>query len=251
MSLRFYSLPPRQIQYPYLLVNMWHWRELEKRKFEHAILDSGVEVFKTRKHLKDYPPSFLQRYSQRAEIVNHKFEGKVWVTIPDYCDDITPGRFGDNVEKTLRNIQEFITIEGVEWLPVLQCRFLNVFSFYEACERTRALIGDYPRIAIGTVCKTRRHSFIVECCEIARKFFPKSWIHAFGLTLDVLPKVKDYINSFDSLACYFPRTSFKEWSAKTGLKPFPNVSPTSRSKVAEIFFNAYLERLKQIVEVAV
>jgi hypothetical protein len=212
-------------------------------------LDSGVEVFKTRKNLKDYPPSFLQRYSQRAEIVSHRFKGKVWVTIPDYCDDFNPGQFGDNVEKTLRNIQDFITVDGVEWLPVLQSRFLNVLSFYEACERTRVLIGDYPRIAIGTVCKTRKHRFIVECCRIARKFFPKSWIHAFGLTLDVLPKVKSYINSFDSLACYYPRKSFKEWSAETGLKPFPNVAPTTaRSKVAEVFFNAYLERLKEILE---
>jgi hypothetical protein len=227
---------------------MWHWKELEKRKFEHSILDSGVEIFKTRKHLKDYPPEFLKRYNQRAEIISHRFKGKIWVTIPDYCDDINPGMFGDNVEKTFRNIEEFIKNERVEWLPVLQSRFLNIFTFYEACDRMKRLLGDYPRVAIGTVCKTRKHSFIVECCKITRKFFPKSWIHAFGLTLDVLPKVKKYINSFDSLACYYPRTTFKEWSAKTGLKPFPNISPMSHSKVAELFFNAYLERLKEILQ---
>lgn len=244
---RFYSLPPRNVQYPYLLVNMHNWKELWKRSFEHAILDCGVEIFKKHKNLKDYPKSFLWRYTQRAEIVSNKFHGKVWVTIPDYPDDICPGMFGDNIERTLRNIEEFIKYEGVEWLPVLQTQYLNLLRFYEACNRLHSLIGDYPRVAIGTVCKTRRHSFIVECCRIARKVFPESWIHGFGLTLDVLPKVAKYINSFDSLACYFPRTSFKEWSAATGLKPFPNVSPnSSRSEVARFFFEAYLKRLEEI-----
>jgi hypothetical protein len=246
-QIRFYSLPPRHIYYPYLLANIWNWKELDRRQFEHAILDSGVEVFRVRKWLKDYPPSLLLRYSQKAEIVTHKFKDKVWVTIPDYPDDLSPGQFGNNVEKTLQNIERFISIDGVEWLPVLQSRYLNLLSFYEACERTRKLIGNYPRIAIGTVCKTRKHAFIIECCRIARKFFPKSWIHAFGLTLDVLPRVKFFINSFDSLACYYPRKSFKEWSKETGLKPFPNQSSMTKAKVSEIFFKAYLERLRQIL----
>jgi hypothetical protein len=248
--MRFYSLPPPQVEYPYLLVNMGNWRTLGRRRFKHAILDSGVEIFRSRRWLRDYPMEVLWRYRQRAEILSHRYGGRIWVTIPDYPDDLNPGQFGDNVERTLRNIERFISVEGVEWLPVLQSRYLNLLSFYEACDRTRRLIGGYPRVAIGTVCKTRRHGFIVECCRVARRFFPKSWIHAFGLTLDVLPKVKDYIDSFDSLACYYPRRSFREWSAETGLKPFPNVSPiSSRSKVSEIFFNAYLERLKRIVEI--
>jgi len=247
--MRFYTLPPRHIEWPYLLVNMRIWKELWRRKFKHAILDSGVEVFKHNPHLKDYPKSFLFRYAQRAEIVSRRFEGKVWVTIPDYPDDLNPGQFGDNVEKTLQNVEEFISIDGVDWLPVIQARYLDVFSFYESCHRLRKLVGDYPRVAIGTVCKTRRHKFIVECCKVARKFFPKSWIHAFGLTLDVLPKVAGLIDSFDSLACYFPRLSFKEWSAKTGLRPFPNANPMSRTKQNEFFFYSYLKRLKEIVEV--
>lgn len=142
--MRFYTLPPRTVEWPYLLVNMRIWKELWRRKFKHAILDSGVEVFKTRPHLKDYPKSLLFRYAQRAEIVSKRFEGRVWVTIPDYPDDITPGRFGDNVDKTLKNIEEFITIDGVEWLPVIQCRYLNLLSFYESCHKMRKLIAVYP-----------------------------------------------------------------------------------------------------------
>jgi len=246
--MRWYSLPPRSLPYPFLLVNMRHWKELRKRKFQHAILDSGVEIFKD-KQLRDYPKSFLFRYAQKAEIVSKLNPGKVWVTIPDYPDDFNPGQFGDNIKKTLRNIEEFISIDGIEWLPVIQCRYLNIFSFYESCQRLHSLIGNYPRIAIGTVCKTRRLKFISQSCMIARKFFPKSWIHAFGLTLTALPKVAHLIDSFDSLACYFPRLSFKEWCEKTGQRPFPNASPYGDSESSRFFFFCFLERLAEIVEV--
>lgn len=90
-------------------------------------------------------------------------------------------------------------------MPVLQSRYLDKLSFLESAQKLRELIGDYPQIAIGTVCKCRNLDFIEYCCKVARRFFPHSWIHAFGLTLSALPKVKQYINSFDSMAWTFPR----------------------------------------------
>ena len=244
--MRFYSLPPRHVDYPFLLVTMHHKDELHKRNFKHVILDSGVEIFKNRKQLRDYPQSFLHRYAQSAQIVSHQNKGRVWVVVPDYCDDLNRGQFGDNVTKTLENIKEYIGINGVEWMPVIQSKYFNRFSFIESCQRLHDVIGDYPRIAIGTVCKVRNLKFIIYCCQTARKFFPKSWIHAFGLTLLAIPKVKEYLNSWDSLACYFPRTKFKDWCKQTGLKPFPNASPFSNSERAEFFFNAYIKRIKDI-----
>jgi hypothetical protein len=223
-----------------------NWGTIKKRIFKHAILDSGVEIF-LKKHIDDYPENVLWNVRQKSEILSHKYKGKIWVTIPDYPDDFNPGQFGDNITKTLENIEKFITIDGVDWLPVIQCRYLNILSFYESCDKTRKLIGNYPQIAIGTVCKTRKHWFITECYKIARRFFPNSWIHAFGLTLDALPKISNYINSFDNLACYYPRKSFTEWFRDTGLKPFPNTSKTfSASESRKIFFDAYIERLQSI-----
>ena len=249
--IRFYTLPPRSIEYPFLLVNIRNWKELRKRRFKHAILDSGVEIFKSNPNLKDYPKSVLWRYSQKAEIVSRLYPGKVWVTIPDYPDDLNPGQFGDNIEKTLRNIEEFISIDGVEWLPVIQSRYLDIFSFYESCQKLRDLIGDYPRIAIGTVCKTRKLSFIEKCCSIARKFFPNSWIHAFGLTLRALPKVKDYIDSFDSLVPGDCGGGRKIWWWKYGVIPygyFDKINKQNRPYIKIKFFYSYLKRLTQIVE---
>jgi hypothetical protein len=60
--LRFYTFPPSGVQYPYLLVNPRNYRVLFERRFKHAILDCGVELFKHNPSLKDYPRGFLERW---------------------------------------------------------------------------------------------------------------------------------------------------------------------------------------------
>jgi len=84
--------------------------------------------------------------------------------------------------------------------------------------------------AVGTVCKTNDLGFIEYCYQIARRFFPHSWIHAFGLTLSALPKVSRYINSWDSMAWTFPR------------KPGHSCK-NSRERVR--YFIEYLERVNE------
>jgi hypothetical protein len=117
------------------------------------------------------------------------------------------------------------------WLPVIQSRYLNRFSFLESAKKLYDLIGDYPQIAIGTVCKCRKLDFIIYCCRVARKIFPKSWIHAFGLTLTALPKVAHLIDSYDSLAWTFPRT--RGHSCKT-------------LKERTEYFNLYINKTKEV-----
>ena len=209
-------------------------------------MDPGISIFKK---LSEYPSLFLQRWLSIARWTHDRTHGKTWITIPDYPDDENPGLTGDNVGRTLNNIKWFIKKDdSLPWLAVLQAKYLNPFSFFESCERTKELLGDFPRIGIGTVCKTRKLDFIEYCCKVARTFFPTSSIHAFGLTLSAIPRVKDIINSFDSLACNFPRQQFAEWSRTTGLKPFPNARPIS--KKVEPWFDAYVERLSKLLEVA-
>jgi hypothetical protein len=253
--MRFYTMPPAGIEYPYLLVNPRNYRELFRHRFRHAILDCGVEAFKHDPSLRDYPKSFLASWRGRARQLSEIFGERLWIVIPDYMDDYHPGQFGDNVEKTLRNIENFIAADGVNWLPVIQSRYLNRFSFMEACQRTREVIGDYPRVAVGTVCKTNNLGFIEYCCRVARRFFPGSWIHAFGLTLKALPRVVGSIMSWDSLVPECGRTKWRYWlldSFDSSAYTFPRQphrsscgSLTERQK----FFYAYLERLRRIVEV--
>ena len=159
---------------------------------------------------------------------------RIWVTIPDYPDDINPGKFGDNVKKTVENIEEFISIDGVNWLISLQSRYLNIFTFTEAIQAVKDRVGDYPRIAIGTVCKTNKLSFITKSCKLARKHFPHSHLHAFGLTLTALPKLVSVLDSFDSTAWTFPR------------KPGRGMCSTKEERIE--YFYEYLKRIKELVE---
>lgn len=231
---RFYTLPPEEIYYPWLLVNRKNYRVLFKRAFEHAIIDSGIMDF-AKKEVTDYPQSFLNTWSWKAEQLQLIWKDKIWFVIPDYCDDYNPGQFGDNVSKTLENISLYLNEKpNINWLPVIQSRYLNKFSFLESAKNLHGLIGDYPRVAVGTVCKCRKLDFIIYCLKVARKTFKKSWIHVFGLTLHALPKVARLIDSFDSMAWTFPRESGGH-SCKN-----------KRERLQ--YFHAYMEKVKPFLE---
>ena len=204
-KIRFYTLPPRGVEWPYLLVNCRNYRELFRRRFEHAILDTGVELFFNRLRLKGYPEWFLTMWKGLAKRLSKLFEGKLWVVIPDVPSDYHPSDWADgsNVELTLKNVEDFITVDGVDWVVVIQSRFDDLLSYYSSLKRTKEIVGDYPRVAIGTACKTRNLRFIIEVCKATRAHFPRSHVHAFGLTLTALPMVARYIDSWDSLAYNF------------------------------------------------
>jgi len=233
--LRFYTLPPNGVQYPFLLTHLRNAKQLTRRRFEHAIVDSGVMIF-VNANCKEYPRAFLDQYAWRCHQLNEILHGKAYFVIADYPDDYNPGQFGDNVSKTIENIKRFLPEDGVEWMPVIQARFLDYLNFFDSCQRTQDVIGkDYPRVGLGTVCKCENTPYIEYCCRVARQFFPRSWIHAFGVTLRALPKIKDVIDSYDSMAWTKPRRG------NMGL-------PSCRNKAERIkYFDAYLRRLKEIL----
>jgi len=218
-----------------------HRNELFSRKYDHAILDCGVTRFEKET---DYPHWFNQNWVSLAHWTCERTRGKTWIVIPDYPDDVgRVGILGDNVKRTLENVKWFSRVDSVPWLVPLQSRYKNHDSFIESCAGTREIVGAYPRIAIGSVCKMRSVPFIVECCKTAREYFPKSWIHAFGLTLSALPKVWNVIDSFDSLAYNYPGMSFDKWKELTGLPPRPSCG---RGKLSEPWFDNYMSRLNVI-----
>lgn len=258
--MRFYTTPPKGVKYPWLFVNFFNYKLLFMRKFDHAIMDSGVEKVFHHGKLTEYPEGFLQEYKDRAQRLAKSFGDRLWVVIPDYPDDYRPGEIGNNVSKTIKNIQNFISDDGVNWLPVIQARYLDPFSLFESCQRTREIIGDYPHIAIGTVCKTNSVKYIAYACRVVRKYFPNSWIHAFGLTLSALKKVA--LDSFDSMAWSYHK--IREYDIKKGdswrrkvLDSFDSMNytfprkphnPTAKSEQAnEAYFHAYLARIDEIL----
>jgi hypothetical protein len=246
--MRFYTNPPKDYGYPYFMLNPKYTQRLLKEDFKHAILDCGIEIF-NKLEVKNYPEKFLDKWKATAlKFSDLCGSDRLWVVIPDYCDDLLPGSLGDNVGKTLENIEGFITVDKVSWVVSLQARYRNPFSFAEAVQGVHDLIGKYPRIAIGTICKTRKISFIEQSCKFARRHFPDSRIHGFGLTLSALPKVLDSLDSFDSMAWCFPRKDFKTWTRETGYKPFLNSAPAINSKTI-FYFEEYLKAIRKYTDI--
>ena len=200
----------------YLCVNPKSITALNNRYFSHAICDSGVHFFHENPLASDYPSGYLEDYLKLAKKLAATFQDRIWITVPDYPDDYHPGQFGDNVEKTLINIERFANYVDIPWMPTIQARFGDIRSFEYCCKEIRAM-QFFDQVAIGTVCKIRNVNFILQCCRVARRYFPDSWIHAFGPPLNSITRIKNYANSFDSTAWTFPRSSHKA-SCKTALE---------------------------------
>ena len=233
--MRFYTTPKGDVEWPFYLVNPRTQKVLLNSGFKHGIADSGVMFF-VQEERTEYPPHFLRDWKYKAKLMTDIYgEDRLWCVIPDYPDDYNPGQFGDNVAKTINNIEDFITVDGVNWVVSLQSRYLDRFSFLSGIQEVKDLLGHYPRLAIGTVCKCNRLEFIDYCCSVARQHFPKSWLHAFGLTLNALPRVNGVIDSWDSMAWTFPR-------GRGGR------SHRSGEEVA--YFEAYLKRIAEITNKA-
>ena len=225
----------KAIKYPWQMViaepallnnaiyNYEHW--------EHAIIDCGIEHFLSGEH-DEYKPGFFVEHLLICKKLTKDFGDRVWCTIPDYPDDYNPGHIKDNVGKTLRNIEAYHDIKGVNWIYPVQAKYLNKNSFLECCETVKSLY-DPERIAIGTVCKTGSIAFIESCSKIARRVFKDSWIHAFGPTLSALPKMVPYLDSFDTTA-YFRN---------------PDTGEMCKNRKQRLeFFNIYRERVETIIK---
>ena len=76
---KFFTLPPDKIPYPYILVNAnrpnvrYIW--LNKDFIEMVIIDSGVEMFRN-PSVKDYPPRWFDRIAELYKRIK-----KIWLSI--------------------------------------------------------------------------------------------------------------------------------------------------------------------------
>ena len=193
-------------------------------------MDSGVELF-AKETIQDYPASFHKKYVGVAQMLTRIYGNQMWCVIPDYPDDFGNNPVEHNVEKTLTNIEKYHSIENVNWVYPLQADFLDLKSFYYACQQVKEYNPE--RVAIGSVCKMKNIAFIIKCCSVARQVFPNSWIYAFGLTLKALPYVFHLLDSFDSSAYYTSRGAGQRMC-------------TTQAQRLE-YFKKYLKRIDEII----
>jgi len=217
--LRFYTLPPRAVAYPFILINANRWREgynyirEHRKQIQSVILDSGIEIFRD-PNIKDYPAGHLHKLVRIYDLITRYVRtGEVYVTCPDYPDDYNPGSLWlsetvTNIERTIQSIEKCVTkFPNVNWLIPIQGHNRKPKSLAKSITLLDELgiLDKYDFYAIANICVERRHAIMLKAINIVKLLLPNKRIHVFGLDLDVARKVRNKIFSFDSLAWTFPR----------------------------------------------
>jgi len=216
---RFYTLPPRDVFWPFVLINANRPKEgigylrAHRRDIKAVIIDSGIEIFRD-PSVKDYPPGHLKRlvwlYKRVRLICPH---AEVWATAPDYCDDYHPRALWlsdniTNIERTVESVKRALrNYPDVEWLIPIQGHYRKPSSVARCIElmEEEGILDGRDYVAVANLCTERRHDIMVETILIAERMLAPRRIHVFGLDVDVAMKVRRRIFSFDSLAWTFPR----------------------------------------------
>jgi hypothetical protein len=131
-----------------------------------------------------------------------------WKTVPD-CPNIQK-EFNsktkiDNVEYSKELLLEFYDPGNLSHLPVIQGYYHSVSSFESYMKWFLKEFSIPDKIGIGTCCKASSKRIVEDTLKLARRYFPKTWIHVFGLKLNHISNVYSIINSWDSMSWTFPR----------------------------------------------
>ncbi len=193
---RFYTYPPVECEWPWILRNI----KQKSMPCRHEIVDIGIyDLFK-------HPFAHSNEKLKKWELL--RTGG--WKVVPD-CPDIE-GEFdvewgGDNLEYSWELLCEYYIPSNQSHMPVLQSYYENIKSFQGYIKRFKKKYGVVDKVAVGSISKVNDHDLGVKMLKIARREFPKTWIHAFGLRFHQFKRVYSLIDSYDSTSWTFPRTS--------------------------------------------
>ncbi len=238
MVARFYTLPPLELSYPYILVNAnkpepgLRYLAKHRRVVEAVIIDSGVEIFRE-KGVRDYPGGYrgwierrlLPLYKRVNSIVNGwrtGLEVEVYVTIPDYPDDYNPGSLWEseqrtNIERTLDSIDYAINnYATIPWLIPVQGHYEEPESILESLEELEAIGAlhwarrNTKYLAIANLCVSKKCNTIEKTVSLARLWLNQHGytdlkLHVFGPAVNCVKQIARYIYSWDSTAWTRPR----------------------------------------------
>lgn len=219
---RFYTYPPVECEHPWILRNI----KQKPMDCTHEIVDIGIyDLLK--------PP---YRHSEEKLEIWTSLKTSGWKVVPD-CPDLY-GEFNrqvdfDNTEYSWELLTKYYNPYDESHLPVIQSHYENIKSYKRYIGQFKERYGQPDKIAIGSICKADNNEKAIQMLKIARREFPNSWIHAFGLRFKQFIKAKQYINSYDSTSWTFPRSSGRG-SCK---------NQTERVQ----FFKDYMNRLNEIM----
>jgi len=258
MELRpiFFTMPPRQVPYPYILINTWSpnlgYISRFRKQIKFVIVDSGVSIFK--RGFKEYPDGAkvqIKRQIILYEKIKRYRIPNILITIPDYPDDYIPRSLWlsdtiTNIERTHNNIIMAVdNYPELPWLIPVQGHYKSPRSILRAIDllRESGILKRYKYYGIANLCEEEDVNIIRQTLAIAARELKGKWIHSFGVTLDSLRQIAGYIDSFDSTA----------WTKPHSRKLTPedvNYSAKSDFQRLLFFFSWYLRYLQIVREVA-
>ena len=221
--MRFYTLPPYKIRWPYTLRNI-------NQPFRCFTIEEIVDIgiYDLVNGSQEYSKEKLKKWEYLIP--------RGYKVVPD-CPDLE-GEFGKkmdfcNIEYSLELLEKYYNPDDSTHIPVLQSKFQKMESVESYIKEFKKRYEDPEFLAVGSVCKAIP-TFSIEACKLIRKEFPDSRIHAFGLRLRALNGVKDVIDSFDTTSWSFSPTEYR--------------SARNADEKRE-FFWSYIERINEVLGV--
>lgn len=174
---------------------------------EEFMVDSGVHKLFKLMRLKDYPREYVVKYYNMVSYIAKMFRDiRFYAVVPDVPSDYDENVIPDNIEKTVRWIEDYLehqylhSLENVEVIAVVQGRKDSISSVVNAYLRYRDLYNKFRVLGLGPTCHTKSvkklSSLIMTFDRVVDRGF-----HVFGPNLRalkvVIPRVKRMV-SFDS-----------------------------------------------------
>lgn len=213
----FYTLPPNNIAFPYILLNAHHpnlgYIKRYHKNIKSIIIDSGIEIFRSMERV-DYPRNYEYRIIKIYNFIR-QFVEETYLTVPDYCDDYHPGHLWisdmSNIERTIVNVAYYTSKYNLNWLIPIQGWYKNPDSVYLCLKYydTLDILEKFEYFGIAMLCTENNMKIIHKTIKNVKSVLNKDEkLHVFGLKIKTLRKVYKYIYSFDSMAWTRPVNSY-------------------------------------------
>ncbi|ADJ54244.1 hypothetical protein HAV1_gp21 [Hyperthermophilic Archaeal Virus 1] len=129
--------------------------------------------------------------------------------VPDYPSDYENNPIGDNIERTIRNIEYATTkYPNVKWIIPIQGKKDDVASVIKTFEQVvnMGVLDRYSHIAIAPTCTTHNIKFLRDVSMLIWKRVKQLEkngryikIHMFGTTMKAWKHIAPYIDSTDTI----------------------------------------------------
>ena len=196
MFQRFYTYAPLECEWPWVLRNI---KQKPQEHAVHEIVDIGIYDLLHEPYT--HTDNKIEAWKQL------KTDG--WKVVPDVPD--LKGEFNkaiqyDNTEYSWKLLTELYDPSDEHQIPVIQSHYADISSLRKYCTDFIREYGTVDKIAVGSVCKMDDSNTTCTMLKLVKRYFPDTWIHAFGLRFHHLRKSLKYIDSYDSTSWTFPRT---------------------------------------------